>query len=410
VTLGTAITGSTDKRFRRGQHRACSPTETLERVRPHLDSSGITRVANVTGLDRLGIPVVIVIRPNARSVSISAGKGVDLDAAQASGIMEALEQHCAEQPCLEVLSATYPSVRAAWPAVDPQRLRQAAAPRSTEAALPWVQGHDLGANRPVWVPFERVHVDYTHCSEPGAGRVLQDSNGLASGNTMGEAILQGLLELVERDASALAARQRARGAPVRWVDPSQLGDPVLLDLLERCRRARVRVRVADATTDIGVPVFEAGIAEGIGQSPVRVPGVQTVWGAGSHLDPAVAMLRALTEAAQARLTFIVGSREDLATGDYIDPFAVEAAPPSDDVEPALSTLRASTCTAQATIEGDIAVVLERLKRCGVEEVIAVDLSPRDIPIFVVRMIVPDLEGYAWSHQYVPGPRALAVTT
>jgi YcaO-like protein with predicted kinase domain len=407
--LDRVLSGTTEKRFQRGQHRACSPSETLRRVQPRLARFGITRVGNVTGLDRLGIPVVLAVRPNARSLSISQGKGVDLEAARASGIMEALENHCAERPCLAVWSATYRRVKAQGPVVDPRRLRRTAPHCSTDAQLPWVQGHDLCADLPVWVPLERVHVDYTQARKPGAGLVLQDSNGLASGNTLGEAILQALLELIERDASAMAARQRAQGSPVRWVDPAQLGDPVLLDLLERCRLARVRVRVADATSDIGVPVFEAGIAEGIGGSPVRVPGVQTVWGAGCHLDPAIAMLRALTEAAQARLTFIVGSREDLTIGNYVDPFAAQETPPPDGVEPNVSTFVAAACTAQPTIEGDLALVLERLMARGIEEVIAVDLSPRDIPIFVVRMIVPDLEGIAWSHQYVPGPRALAVT-
>ena len=69
------------KRYTHGTHRVCPPEETLERLRPHLATMGITRVANVTGLDRTGVPVVMVVRPNARSVAVSQGKGLTLAAA-----------------------------------------------------------------------------------------------------------------------------------------------------------------------------------------------------------------------------------------------------------------------------------------------------------------------------------------
>src|SRR5580765_5231252 len=85
------------KLYFRGTHRTCTPQETLARMRPLLPGMGITRIANVTGLDRTGIPVVMVSRPNARSVTVSQGKGVTLDAAKASGIMEALEVWHAER-------------------------------------------------------------------------------------------------------------------------------------------------------------------------------------------------------------------------------------------------------------------------------------------------------------------------
>ncbi|MHA1566275.1 MAG: hypothetical protein ACTSX7_13265, partial [Alphaproteobacteria bacterium] len=68
--------------------RSVSPERTVSRVRPFLPAMGITRIANVTGLDTIGIPVVMVLRPNSRSVSVSQGKGFSLDDAKASGVME----------------------------------------------------------------------------------------------------------------------------------------------------------------------------------------------------------------------------------------------------------------------------------------------------------------------------------
>src|SRR5918995_3479572 len=85
------------KGHRRGTHRLVAPGATVERVAPLRARMGITRVANVTGLDRIGIPVVMVCRPNSRSIAVSQGKGLDLDAAKASGVMEAIELYHAER-------------------------------------------------------------------------------------------------------------------------------------------------------------------------------------------------------------------------------------------------------------------------------------------------------------------------
>src|SRR5579863_2002665 len=84
------------KRFRQGTHRSAAPAETLARVRPHAARMGITRLGNVTGLDRIGIPVAIAVRPNSRSVSVSQGKGLDLPQAMASALMESCEGFHAE--------------------------------------------------------------------------------------------------------------------------------------------------------------------------------------------------------------------------------------------------------------------------------------------------------------------------
>src|SRR6201999_785112 len=73
--------------------RSRDPEETLRLLLPHLERHGITRLANVTGLDRIGIPVYQAIRPNSRGLSLSQGKGVDEVSAQVSALMESLECH-----------------------------------------------------------------------------------------------------------------------------------------------------------------------------------------------------------------------------------------------------------------------------------------------------------------------------
>src|SRR5947199_10190096 len=78
------------KTHRAGTHRLVSPEETLESVRRFLPVMGITRTADITGLDVIGLPVVTVCRPNSRAVTVSLGKGHGLAAARAAGVMESI--------------------------------------------------------------------------------------------------------------------------------------------------------------------------------------------------------------------------------------------------------------------------------------------------------------------------------
>src|SRR3989442_3209074 len=71
-----------------GTIRHCTPQETLAPVRPPFPMFGITRLAHVTGLDRIGIPVWLCIRPNARCLSGSQGKRLDDDLARVSAVPE----------------------------------------------------------------------------------------------------------------------------------------------------------------------------------------------------------------------------------------------------------------------------------------------------------------------------------
>src|SRR4051812_30484027 len=99
------------KTFLPGTRRSRAPADTLRDFGRHLPRMGITRLTNVTGLDSIGIPVVQAIRPNSRSLSVSQGKGVDLDAAKVSAMMEAIELWHAERIELGCLCASYRAMR-----------------------------------------------------------------------------------------------------------------------------------------------------------------------------------------------------------------------------------------------------------------------------------------------------------
>src|SRR5215213_7437677 len=110
------------KTYHDGTHRTVSPTATLERLGPLLAPMGITRVANITGLDHVGVPVVITCRPNSRSLSVSQGKGIDLAAAKASGLMESVENYHAERIVLPLRLGSFNELRHVCETIPGERL------------------------------------------------------------------------------------------------------------------------------------------------------------------------------------------------------------------------------------------------------------------------------------------------
>ena len=171
---------------------------------------GITRIADVTGLDNIDIPVVMVCRPNSRSVSVSQGKGSTLAAARASGLMESVEGFHAEHVLLPLRVACLR---------DMQQLVQIAAlnsmptvedsPFHPDYPITWIESEDLVTGQSLWLPYEMVHTNYTYPRPSGSGCFPASSNGLASGNNIVEATVHGICEVIERDAIAPLASIRA---------------------------------------------------------------------------------------------------------------------------------------------------------------------------------------------------------
>src|SRR5687768_16044725 len=152
---------------------------------------GITRLANLTGLDTLGVPVFSAIRPNGRSLSTSQGKGLDVDSAAVSALMESIETWHAEHMVAPRVRGSVRGLRGRLSLVDARRLpRPARGKLDLDAEHDWVEGWDLAAGAPIWVPLESVSLD---CVFPSGYQPTFDvsSNGLASGNHLLEAISHG---------------------------------------------------------------------------------------------------------------------------------------------------------------------------------------------------------------------------
>ena len=406
--MGGALNDSAPVAFAEvdGTTRACSPRETIERVMPLLPVFGITRIANVTGLDTIGIPVVMVTRPNARSVSVSQGKGATLDAAKASGLMEAIEIHHAEHILAPLLLGSFNELRFRETVADVASMALSTHRNLTATArFLWIQGHDLASGAPVWLPYEAVHTDYRKPFPEGSGYFLCTSNGLASGNTLDEAICHGLCEVIERDSVALWRLKSKEERDRREVDLSTVTDPHCRALLDLYETASVPVRAWDLTSDIGVPVCCVWIPTAPAAAPFSVNGFH---GHGCHPFASIALSRALTEAAQGRLTMIAGVRDDIDPAYYdkrSDP-APATEPEVDAVDPpayAFGRMRSLIGnSSRALIDG----MLERLSAAGLDQVIVVDLTRSEFNVPVARVVVPGLEGNPNAHLYRPGQRVL----
>jgi YcaO-like protein with predicted kinase domain len=397
---GSGLLGGATAKLAAGQ-RTVTPADTIARVAPFLRAVGITRIANVTGMDTIGIPTVMVTRPNARSLSVSQGKGVDLQAAKASGIMESIEQWHAERIERPLRLARLAELEGR--AVDVARLPRFIDGYQGERIL-WIEGCDVVSGDPVWVPHEMVHLDFTMPLPPGSGHFSMGSNGLASGNHLVEALAHAIFELIERDATTLFYQLPWERQWERRLDPESIVDPACAALLQAFHRAAVEVAIWEATSDVGVPTYLCSILD---RDPDPFHPLGPARGAGCHLDPAVALARALTEAAQSRLTRIVGTRDDIQREEFealrqdtaIDrtrlQMAVPTRPPG----------RFRAGAAAATFEEDVRHSCDRLRAVGIPQVVAVDLSRRGFPVSVVRAIIPGLEGPSEVPGYRPGRRA-----
>ncbi len=370
------------KRHRDGTHRAASPEATVRRAQKLMTQLGITRLANLTGLDDLGVPVYSAIRPNGRSLSTSQGKGLTHAQAQASALMESIETWHAEHVVLPRRRATWRGLRARDATVDLRALPRASRTRiDLDAAFEWVRGWDLVDGEDVWVPLEAVTLD-TVFRKPPVFDV--SSNGLASGNHLLEAIVHGLCEVIERDAEAAWRAERGD----RRLDLATVRDAGCRGVLDRLRAAGVHVTVWDLTSDVGVPVYGAAILEDPREPSWR--GLGLYQGFGCHLDARIAVSRALCEAVQTRLTYIAGSRDDFFPFDYARATDAELlAGIWDDLHaPAREPVAMRGDRAGATFEDDVTTIVERLRATGSGRVVVVDLGRPGHDLAVVKCVVP----------------------
>jgi ribosomal protein S12 methylthiotransferase accessory factor len=384
-----------EKSFWDGTQRACNPEDTVRRLRALAPRIGITRLANITGLDVVGVPVWVGIRPNSRGLATSQGKGLTHAAAKASALMEAVESWHAENIDQPVYVDSPWSFRRKAPIIGYERLSfYEDSPPRRDQPFAWIEGYDLLQERACWVPLESVSTNYVGSAQRrSATTFMQSSNGLAGGNEVLEAITHALCELVERDAIHRAGDAMRRFDAGRRVRIETIVDADCHAVLDRLEHSGVAVAAFDLSSDLGIPVYGCSIVDADDTASWRP--LPPFNGYGCHLNPGIAMLRALTEAVQSRLTYISGSRDDISLEQYRtggNPNALDSLREAWARSPARADFRERRNLATASFNGDIRTMLDILRAAGIENAVAVDLRKPDIGVAVVRMVVAGLAG------------------
>jgi ribosomal protein S12 methylthiotransferase accessory factor YcaO len=443
--------------------RTVAPEKTYQRLRPLMPSVGVTYVMELTPLDRLGIPIclatgspdgvanlheyILEVIPEAETIidsmmstidqfspveafldmdpPLSAGKGLTPLDSRVSAMMEAVERFSGKQPLERPVVSSYREMKTRRDqyVVDPRSL-MLISPSSfdEDREIEWVRGTDLFSGDEAWVPLGAA--THNHPCQPSA-RIFNDtSTGLGAGNTIEEAVSHGLAETIEHDAWILVVARSAyasleRGVQKMLFPESAKNEGMALEqgeesespfirvdlesleafepireLLNHYHQAGVRVTTHDITSDIRIPVFSVAID---GMSGDLGGG-----GLGAHPDARLALIRALTEAAQQRL--VLGLSRFRRTIPV--PTWRQLPWDSGEILPTNGQRRSFHEIPSATnmdILQDIHTMLEALKLRGYEHAIAVDVTEPELDIPVVKVVVPGLVDF-WTSD-APSPWA-----
>ncbi|MBW4641602.1 MAG: YcaO-like family protein [Goleter apudmare HA4340-LM2] len=378
-----------NKNYTNDTHRLIPPGQTLANIQPHLLAMGITRCADVTGLDRLGIPVYCAIRPTRPWLQVSNGKGISHETAKVSALMEAIEVFHAESPDQHLQRHSYKSLQSIGQQVVEPHILPGYLPHlyfHPEFVLDWVKGKNLLTHSEMWLPASSVY-DCSARYSPNLYRI--GTNGLASGNHLVEATIHGLYEIIERDAIARLVVQGRLNLQTRckFIDLQTIDDPYVQSLLERIRATDFKLVLIWVESCIAINTFWAILLDENPYNPTLIVNV----GYGTHLSPSVAATRAITEAAQSRLTFIHGARDDLDATQIFENTKTHRQL-YNYFDRLTSTTAWQTLTNFATRDlfADYNYVLQSLREAEYQDVYRVDLTREPFNISVVKVFVPGL--------------------
>lgn len=286
---------------------------TLARLEPVARAIGVTRLANMTGLDAIGLPIWTAIRPTSRVLATSQGKGLCHAQAQVSALMESIEIWHAESHCQNLVFESPARVSAATglPFVAPQSLAVLKNVRiaNTEPIL-WTHGRHLATDAPVLVPWEAVTLNTL--TTVARRTLVMSSSGLSGGVGQWEAILHGLCELVERYDMAGWFGWTTQQRNARRVDLAGAGG-ALRDVIGQVEQ-HCMLALWDMTGALGIPSYVCMLVDHAGADTGLEVGRCS--GYATHAQAATAALRAILEAVQARATIIAGSRDDLGEEEF----------------------------------------------------------------------------------------------
>jgi thioglycine synthase len=425
--------------------RVKSAHDTVARVIPICRSIGVTRISNITYMDKLYIPNFSTILPGTEdSIWVYSGKGITRINALASALMESIERYCSLPSTYSKrfihgtyseLSKTYKKVLRPDEVIEPVALNY----NDKESITDYVLGFDILKNEEVLVPAQLVFSKFSAKPPSTNAFPYSHTNGLASGNVLEEAICHALCEVIERDAVSIAdlcsssipytileniinsIKKTDHGSYLinqipddKFVDDSTIYQEVNISgIMEEFKPIRFLVKrfadndisllIKDITQkDIGIPTFVASSIEWITSNYGYF-----AKGYGTHPDSRIALIRAITELSQTRAANIQGARDDFKKIHYRDNDEIYKRK-WEFISSSSHTRKNNSITIKFSeietyekndILDEIKFILNRLKKSGLKRAIIVDLTNPYIGIPVVRAIVPGLETFEVAKLY-----------
>jgi ribosomal protein S12 methylthiotransferase accessory factor len=343
-------------------------------------SCGVTRLADITRLDRLGLPVWQAIRPAGRALSVHQGKGASPLSAKIGALCEAIESHCGETAPADGPRAAFRSLGAGEraPALSDYS-RSRSLPLPHRRPIQWCLGRDLVSGSVHYLPHDLVSLDFVSRGETCFDR---SSSGLGAGASEADALQTSLSELVERDAVG----EWERLTPIRRMLSAVAPDSISFEWFRgwrgRLLELGLALRLFAPASVTGMPVFLCWV-EGDEQFG---PAYRRFAGSGAHGNPEIALFKAVAEAFQSRLTFIAAARDDMLPSHYVASHGrlAQSMPP---LPPGFRArewreIRPGPPSADA--------LAEALLRAGYRQIVVKRLDPGTSGVIVTKAFVPGL--------------------
>jgi ribosomal protein S12 methylthiotransferase accessory factor len=329
----------------------------------------------------------------------SFGKGSNAEQAEASALMEAIERYSGIFQGDEIRVTRRFTDFAAGDAIlandvllfsdaqslpertgeeDSHETQMTPAPFDPAAKIEWSPVWSLREGRFKYVPTSLLYFFYS-----GPAAFHTDSNGCAAGNTLEEAIVQGFLELVERDAYAIWWYNRLRRPAV---DLSHFNDSYVRDLQNQLAETGRKLWVLDVTSDLGIPTYVA-ILHWMQNGRENIE-----FGSGAHFDPRIAMLRTLTELNQfLSIGLMGGGTGEKSSLDGITPLRLADYPfltPNGTVQPSAGWKAGLLDNTRQQVDACVGIA----GQAGLDFLV-LDQTRPDVEVPVVRVIVPGLRHF-----------------
>jgi oxazoline/thiazoline synthase len=396
----TVPSGATVARFRKHVSPLTGVVSRLERIQADLPMN-----TNYLATHNFSAPARTVNELRAGLSGGSFGKGSTAEQGEASALMEAIERYSGifqgDEIRVTRRFADFPAGDAILPndvlLFSDAQYRQAQPPTSAlDEVMPMPRPFDPSAKiewSPVWSlrdqRFKYLPTSLLYFFYRGPGyQYHADSNGCAAGNTLAEAIVQGFLELVERDAYAIWWYNRLQQAEV---DLGEFDDPYIRDLKLQLANTGRRLWVLDVTNDLGIPSFVT-IAHWTENAREFVE-----FGSGAHFDARIAALRAITELNQFLSIGLMGARNQNPSSQVSNsgspaPFRLQDYPYLTPNGAALVRPDPGSKFGQLDTREQVRACVEVAKRAGLDFLV-LDQTRPDIEVPVVRVIVPGLRHF-----------------